>query len=109
MVRLHLPKVSSEHDLNCTNVPSNRTYLNYVNVSNTKLGIDESLEEFLGDAIEGYSINTPAGYTLTVVAENVKDQNGVIVRTPESVINSIKTAFSNQGKTFIFVGETSAG
>jgi cobalamin biosynthesis Co2+ chelatase CbiK len=73
------------------------------------LGIDESLEEFLGDAIEGYSINTPAGYTLTVIAENVKDQNGVIVRTPESVINSIKTAFSNQGKTFIFVGETSAG
>ena len=109
LVRLHLPKVSSEHDLNCTNVPSNRTYLNYVNVSNTQLGIDESLEEFLGDAIEGYSINTPAGYTLTVVAENVKDQNGVVVRTPESVINSIKTAFSNQGKTFIFVGETSAG
>ena len=83
--------------------------MNYINVSNTQLGIDESLEDFLRDAIEGYRIGTPAGYTITVVAENVKDQNGVIVRTPESVINSIKTAFSNQGKTFEFIGETSVG
>ena len=107
--RLHLPKSSDAHSSSCTNNPTGQRNSMYVNVSNTKLGIDESLETFLTDAIVGYTLNTPTGFTMTVVAFDVKDEQGVESKTPQSVIDNITNQFAAQGKTFIFNGDTRVG
>lgn len=107
--RLHLPKSSDVHSASCTNTSTRPRNSMYINVSNTRLGIDESLETFLTDAIVGYTLNTPTGFTMTVVAFDVKDEEGVVSKTPQSVIDNITNQFAAQGKTFIFNGDTRVG
>lgn len=107
--RLHLPKSSDAHDASCTNTSTRQRNSMYINVSNTKIGYDESLALFLNDAIVGYQLNTPPGFTMTVVAYDVKDEEGVECKTPQSVIDLIKEQFADQGKTFIFDGDIGVG
>ena len=103
--RLHLPRSGSEHDSLCTNVPEQRTFLSYVNISNTKLGINGTIDDFVDDAIAGYSVNTPVGHTLTLVAVGVRDgDTDNIAGITQAKLDSLKSSFSAAGKEFIYSG-----
>ena len=59
----------------------------------------------MDDAIAGYSVNTPVGHTLTLVAVGVRDgDTDNIAGITQAKLDSLKSSFSAAGKEFIYSG-----
>jgi hypothetical protein len=100
--RLYLPSHNQFPQSSCGNIdgfgnPSVDSELQIVDVSNTRLGVNGSLEYFFSQAVfnpSGY----PDSFILTVNATNIKDQNGNPATLSLTRYNQIINSWSAAGK-----------
>ena len=91
---LHLPHSSDSYS------DVAKKYLEVVNISNTKLGLQASLDSFMDN--EAFSpTNYPSGHVLEVIAKNVKDVSNNPCYLSNGKYNELISAWASTGRTIL--------